>query len=282
MTFEAHIADLAMLKSAALAAGRLAMRYFGKAHESWTKAGGSPVTEADLAVNAMLHETLMAARPGYGWLSEETDDDPALRVQKRIFVVDPIDGTRGFMDGDTRWSISLGIIENSRPVTAVLHAPALNLTYWAVAGHGAWRADESHAGKSGGDEILALSSRTMLSGSHIAGPRNWLRSRAFSALSVRPADYVPSLALRFAMVADGSFDAAFARPNAHDWDLAACDLLVHEAGGVLSEIDGKPPQYNRSGFRHGALVAVNRAMHRSLVEAVAAAGKERRKTRTQD
>ena len=277
MASEAHIADLALLKSAALEAGHLAMRYFGKAHESWKKAGGSPVTEADLAVNALLRETLMAARPGYGWLSEESDDDPALRVQKRIFVVDPIDGTRGFMDGDTRWSISLGIIENSRPVTAVLHAPALGLAYWAVAGHGAWRVDES-----GGDEKLAVSSRTALSGSHIAGPRNWLRSRAFAAFSVRPADYVPSLALRFAMVADGSFDAAFARPDAHDWDLAACDLLVHEAGGTLSALDGKPPQYNRSGFRHDALVAVNWAMHRSLVEAVGAAGEERRKARTQN
>jgi myo-inositol-1(or 4)-monophosphatase len=89
MAPEAPIADLALLQSAALEAGRLAMRYFGKAHESWSKAGGSPVTEADLAVNTMLLETLMAARPGYGWLSEETDDDPALRVQKRIFVVDP-------------------------------------------------------------------------------------------------------------------------------------------------------------------------------------------------
>ena len=282
MTPEAQIADLALLKSAALTAGHLAMRYFGKAHESWTKAGGSPVTEADLAVDSMLRETLMAARPGYGWLSEETDDDPALRVQKRIFVIDPIDGTRGFMAGDKRWSISLAIIEKSRPVTAVLHAPALGLTYWAVTGHGAWRVDESPGDENGGDEKLTVSSRTTLSGGHIAGPKNWLRSRAFSALSVRPADYVPSLALRFAMVADGAFDAAFARPDAHDWDLAACDLLVHEAGGILSEIDGKPPQYNRSGFRHGALVAVNRAMHRSLVEAVAAAGEERRKARTQN
>ena len=132
------------------------------------------------------------------------------------------------------------------------------------------------------DEQLAVSSRTTLSGGHIAGPRNWLRSRAFAALSVRAADYVPSLALRFAMVADGSFDAAFARPNAHDWDLAACDLLVHEAGGTLSSLDGKPPQYNRPGFRHDALVAVNRAMRRSLVETVVAAGDELRNARTQN
>lgn len=277
MAPEADIADLALLKSAALEAGRLAMRYFGQAHENWTKAGGSPVTEADIAVDTMLRESLMAARPGYGWLSEETDDNPALRVQKRIFVVDPIDGTRGFMAGDRRWSISLAIIENFRPVAAVLHAPALDLTYRAVTGHGAWRVDES-----GVDRKLAVSSRTTLSGSHIAGPRKWLRSRAFSALSVRPADYVPSLALRFAMVADGSFDAAFARPSAHDWDLAACDVLVHEAGGSLSALDGEPPQYNRPGFRHDALVAVNRAMHRSLVETVVATGEEFRKARTQD
>ena len=277
MASEADIADLALLKSAAPEAGRLAMRYFGQANKNWTKAGGSPVTEADIAVDTMLRETLLAARPDYGWLSEETDDDPALRVQKRIFVVDPIDGTRGFMAGDKRWSISLAIIENARPLAAVLHAPALNRVYWAVTGHGAWRVDES-----GVDEKLAVSSRRKLSGGHIAGPRNWLRSRAFAALSVHAADYVPSLALRFAMVADGTLDAAFARPNAHDWDLAACDLLVHEAGGTLSALDGKPPQYNHPGFRHDALVAVNRAMHRSLAQTVVAAGEELRNARTQD
>jgi myo-inositol-1(or 4)-monophosphatase len=282
MAPEAHIEDVALLKSAALAAGRLAMGYFGEDHENWTKTGGSPVTEADIAVDTLLRETLMAGRPDYGWLSEETDDDLALRVQKRIFVVDPIDGTRGFMAGDKRWSISLAVIENSRPVAGVLHAPALGLTYWAVTGHGAWRADESGGDTDRGDEKLVISGRMALSGGHIAGPRNWLRSRAFSALSVRSADYVPSLALRFAMVADGSFDAAFARPGAHDWDLAACDLLVHEAGGTLSALDGKPPQYNRPGFRHDALVAVNRVMHGSLVEVVAAAGEERRKARTQN
>ena len=252
------------------------MRYFRQDHEIWTKTGGSPVTEADIAVDTMLRETLMDARPGYGWLSEETEDDPAMRVQKRIFVVDPIDGTRGFMAGDVRWSISLAIIENARPIAAVLHAPAMNLTYWAQISHGAWRGDET-----GIDKKLGMSSRTALPGSHIAGPRKWLRSLAFSALSVQAADYVPSLALRFAQVADGTFDAAFARPNSHDWDLAACDLLVHEAGGILSALDGESPQYNRSGFRHDALVAVNRAMHVPLVEAVAAAGEERRKAGTQ-
>ncbi|HSG95538.1 MAG TPA: 3'(2'),5'-bisphosphate nucleotidase CysQ [Afifellaceae bacterium] len=275
MAPEAPIEDIAALKSAALAGGRLAMRYFGQAHEKWTKTGGSPVTEADIAVDTLLRQTLTAARPGYGWLSEETEDDPAMRVQKRIFVVDPIDGTRGFMAGDKRWSISVAIIENARPIAAVLHAPALGLTYWAVTAHGAWRIDES-----GGDEKLVVSRRTTLSGGHIAGPKKWLRSRAISALSVQAADYVPSLALRFAMVADGAFDAAFARPGAHDWDLAACDLLVHEAGGVLSELDGEPPRYNCPGFCHDALVAVNRAMHRSFIDAVTAASEERRKTPT--
>ncbi len=276
MAPEAPDSDLVLLQSAAKAAGRVAMRYFGEDHETWTKTGGSPVTEADIAVDTMLRETLIAARPAYGWLSEETEDDPDLRVQKRIFVVDPIDGTRGFMAGDRRWSISLAIIERARPVAAVLHAPALGLTYWTATGLGAWR-----VGESGTDEKLAVPGCTKLAGSYIAGPQKWLRGQAFSALSIRAADYVPSLALRFAMVADGSFDAAFARPQAHDWDLAACDLLVHEAGGILSDLDGNAPQYNRSGFRHDALVAVNRAMHHALIKAVAAAGEERRKARTQ-
>jgi myo-inositol-1(or 4)-monophosphatase len=100
-------ADLQLLTEAALAAGQLALTFFRRSPNAWAKAGGSPVTEADMAVDALLRTSLLAKRPHYGWLSEETVDDPVRCERDSIFVVDPIDGTRGFIQGDDRWCVSL-------------------------------------------------------------------------------------------------------------------------------------------------------------------------------
>src|SRR4051812_43894409 len=108
-------ADLELLRRAALAAGRLAMTYFRQSPSTWAKAGGSPVTEADVAVDDFLRRSLLAERPNYGWLSEETADDPVRCRFETIFVVDPIDGTRGFIAGDDRWCVSLAIVRGGRP-----------------------------------------------------------------------------------------------------------------------------------------------------------------------
>jgi myo-inositol-1(or 4)-monophosphatase len=131
-------ADLDLLTRAALEAGQLAMTFFRQSPQAWAKLGGSPVTEADMAVDTLLRTGLLAARPDYGWLSEETADDLSRRERQTIFVVDPIDGTRGFIEGDDRWCVSVAVVHEGRPVVGALYAPARQAIYTAVTGRGAW------------------------------------------------------------------------------------------------------------------------------------------------
>ncbi len=237
-------ADLTLLLEAAEEAGRIAMRYFKNDPEVWMKGGMSPVSEADYAVDTFLRETLMAARPGYGWLSEETVDGAARLAAPRTFVVDPIDGTRGFLAGDSRWCVSVAVVENGIPISGVLECPAQRQTFQAALGRGAFR---------NGDLLSAPGARDQMA---IGGPKEFIDAlpRKWRE-GARRAAHIPSLAYRIAMVADGTLGASFVKPNAHDWDLAAADLILREAGGGLLGAQGSEPRYAGQDIRHGALVA---------------------------
>src|SRR5690606_27857290 len=203
--------------------------YFRRDPKSWAKGETSIVSEADIALDKFLAGRLLAARPDYGWLSEETADDLIRLQHSRVFVVDPIDGTRAFLAGGLEWTISLAVVEAGRPVTAALFAPALDIMFEAEVGKGASR----------NGEPLHVSDKADLSGARVAGSRRLLRDAAEkAALHLEYHGFVPSLAYRLALVATGEIDAAIARPGAYDWDLAAADLLVHEAAGRLIEING--------------------------------------------
>ena len=117
--------DLALLRDAAREAGIIAMRYFGNNPQVWMKGGTSPVSEADHAADAYLRDTLLSARPDYGWLSEETADNPVRLSARRTFVVDPIDGTRGFLEGLRSWCVSVAVVEDGRTLAGVLECPAM-------------------------------------------------------------------------------------------------------------------------------------------------------------
>ncbi len=259
-----HDSDMQLLKEAALEAGALAMSFFRRNPDIWEKAGGSPVTEADMAVDAFLRTGLLAERPHYGWLSEETLDDPARLQAATLFVVDPIDGTRAFIRGDERWCVSLAVVQHHRPVAAALYAPALDELYVALHGGGAWMQEKR----------LCVSERADLAGARLAGPRGWLRTEAIQSLGADLQEHVPSLAYRFASVAAERLDAALASPRANDWDLAACDLLVHEAGGRITGLDGTAPRYNQEVPRHGALVAANERLLPALRATMETAARE--------
>jgi Archaeal fructose-1,6-bisphosphatase and related enzymes of inositol monophosphatase family len=116
--------DLELLRSTAVAAGIIASSYFRKDVRSWTKENASPVSEADIIVDRFLAANLLQARPDYGWLSEETADNPSRLDCERVFVVDPIDGTRAFLRGEDYWTVSLAVVENGVPVAGVVYAPA--------------------------------------------------------------------------------------------------------------------------------------------------------------
>ena len=237
--------DARLLAEAARAAGRLALAYFGRDPEVWTKEGNSPVSEADIAADNFLREHLMAARPDYGWLSEESADTPDRLQRRRVFVVDPIDGTRAFIAGDKEWAVSAAVVEDGRPIAAALYQPVTDDLWVSALGLGARR----------GNVGLEATARASLDGARVTGPRRYLKHPEMHRHGLEPRPFVPSLALRLAYVADGRLDVAFGSSFANDWDLAAADLLVHEAGGTLTTLEGQPVRYNAVVPRHPPLVA---------------------------
>ena len=236
--------DLALLRDAAREAGAIAMRYFGKSPEVWMKGGTSPVSEADYAVDRYLRETLLAARPGHGWLSEEAADDPARLSARRTFVVDPIDGTRAFLEGRSTWCVSVALVENGRSIAGVLECPAKQETYWALPGQGAFRNGERIRVRAPAPTVDVAGPKALLD----LVPASWQRRMARAA-------YVPSLAYRLAMIAGGRLDGTFVKPNAHDWDIAAAALILDEAGGALLDRNRRTPAFAGAEIRHGALAA---------------------------
>ena len=246
------------LAAAVREAGALALSLFGTPLKQWTKGASSPVSEADIAVDTLLRERLTAIDPAISWLSEESADDPARLDASLVWIVDPIDGTRGYIAGLPDWTVSVALVEDGRPVIACLFAPVTDEFFMAVAGRGATR---------NGAAIHATAGAS-LADIRLAGPKNFLErvSKIAPPFSVIPR--VHSLALRLARVADGSIDGAIAGGNSHDWDLAAADLLVHEAGGALTPLGGGPLTYNRAVPRHGMLIAAGQNRHAALVELV--------------
>jgi myo-inositol-1(or 4)-monophosphatase len=236
--------DLELLRDAAREAGAIAMRYFGKSPEVWMKGGTSPVSEADYAADAYLRETLLKARPGYGWLSEETADDLARLNARRTFVVDPIDGTRAFLEGNNTWCVSVAVVEQGKSLAGVLDCPAKKEVYWAIPGSGAF---------CNGVQIAV---RPVASQPEVAGPKAFVDQLPADLLErVRRVAYVPSLAYRLAMIASGTIDASFVKPNSHDWDIAAAGLILNEAGGGLVDTEGFSPLFAREKIKHSALAA---------------------------
>ena len=222
----------------------------------WTKGDDhSPVSDADIAVNDLLHDKLTKLRPDAGWLSEETEDHPPGRTQDTAWIVDPIDGTRAFISGRDDWSISVALVEHGRPRLAALYAPVADEMFLALRGGGATL----------NGAPMCIDSLASLDGARLAGPKRYLDRLVTLKPDIQPQPKVHSLALRLTRVAQGVLEVAFASPGSHDWDLAAADLLVHEAGGLLTDLSGQPLNYNRAHIVHGALVAAGPARHAALL-----------------
>jgi len=238
-------------------AGALAVRALETTPKSWSKHGGSPVSEADIAVDNFLRERLRDPSGRTGWLSEETEDDPQRLQASRILIIDPIDGTRAYIGGRPDWSIATALVENGRPVVAVLYAPVEDEMFVAIAGQGVTINDVPINATDGGVEDA-----------RIAGPPGYLKRLQAIAPPFVALPKIHSLALRFARVAQGAIDAAFASGNAHDWDLAAADLMVHESGGALTTFGGRPLIYNKPEPLHPPLVAAGPQRHAALAALV--------------
>ena len=237
-------------------AGELARVTASRPLKHWTKGPDkSPVSEADIAVNDLLRTRLTTLTPGAGWLSEETADDLTQRDKPLAWIVDPIDGTRAYISGRADWSISVALAEYGRPLTAALYAPVTDEMFLVSRGGGA---------TVNGVPIGTTSGET-LNGARLAGPRRYLDRLSALTPGILIQPKVHSLALRIARVAQGALDAAIASGGSHDWDLAAADLLVHEAGGALTDFVGRPLKYNKPQSAHGALIAAGYSRHTALI-----------------
>jgi myo-inositol-1(or 4)-monophosphatase len=242
------------LEAVVVEAGELALSMLNKGVKSWKKEFGSPVTDADIAVDALLRERLHAVAPAYGWQSEESVGRND-RAHRRRWVVDPIDGTRSFIKKLPDWSIAAALVERGRPIVAVVHAPMTDEMFVAIAGSGASR---------NGTPIAAGTSSS-LSAARITGPRSTIDALLKTGTRFEIVPRIHSLALRFARVASGEVDVALASARSRDWDLAAADLLVHEAGGILSTDAGTKLVYDRPDMEHPPLVAAGSAIHPIVV-----------------
>jgi myo-inositol-1(or 4)-monophosphatase len=247
----------ARLGAAVDEAGALALRHFRNPGEHWYKGPGQVVTEADLQVDALLRERLLGAPPDAGWLSEESRDDGSRFAAQRVWIVDPIDGTRAFADGIPEFTISIALVDQGVPVLGVVLNPATGERFEAGRGAGATLNGRS----------LRVSGRTALAGARLLSSRGEIGKRRWRELipeaEVRT---MGSLAYKLALIATGRFDGLLSLRRTHDWDIAAALLILEEAGAVLSDAAGRPLRLNRDPPRHDGLVAASSpALHGLLL-----------------
>ncbi|MDB5500406.1 MAG: inositol monophosphatase [Tardiphaga sp.] len=248
--------DAALLAQTVRDAGALGLSMFRTELKMWTKGGSSPVSEADIAVNDLIEARLHGATPDYGWLSEESADDESRLGRHLTWIIDPIDGTRGYLAGREDWCVSVALVEGGRPLLAAVFAPSTDEFFFAVRGQGATR---------NGLPIRATRG-TALDFPRIAGPKPLVERLARPLQDIALYPRIGSLALRLCWAGSGKLDAAFAGGQSRDWDLAAADLIVHEANGRMTALSGEPLLYNRREVTHGLLVAAGADRHAYIVE----------------
>ena len=248
--------DLALLTEAARHAGEIAKKYFQNDPSVTHKPGGAgPVTDADLAVDAMLEASLRLARTDYGWLSEETEDNAARLKTKRQFVVDPIDGTRAFINGSKDWAHALAVVEDGLVVSAVVYLPMHDLLFAATKGGGATVNDRPIAVTN-----AALGNATVL------GAKPNFESHFWKGGQVPPVTraFRSSLAYRLCLVAQGEFDGMLTLRPSWEWDIAAGALIITEAGGVVSDQYAAPLQFNNPHPQVPGVLAAGAQLHAAL------------------
>lgn len=244
--------DLKLLEDTVREAGHIARKYYGGDYKRWSKEGGSPVTEADLAVNKYLCDHLTAARPAYGWLSEENTDDPARLSRRNVFIVDPIDGTIAFLKNRPHFTICAAIVAEGRPCCGVVYNPVKEELYSARQGAGA------HCN----GLAIQVEERKELEDCAMLGDPSQLTRAPWPPMHVQNRN---SVAYRLALVADGTADASVSLTSKRDWDLAAADIILSEAGGLLTDASGAVLIYNRPVTLQSSIVAANPELHTAIV-----------------
>ena len=229
--------DLHIAENAAIEAGILIMNYYKTDYEIRDKGYHNPVTTADHAADSRLKEILMVARPNYGWLSEETVDSPERLTKDRVWVVDPLDGTKEFIEGVPNFVVSIALVENGDPIVGVLYNPVTKETFTAAKGEGAFLNGKSIlcTAKENVSEMVILNSRSETR-------RGLWKSygNTFGELKA-----IGSVAYKLGLTAAGQADIfASLRPK-NEWDICAGNCIINEAGGKLIDLNGNRVVFNR-------------------------------------
>jgi myo-inositol-1(or 4)-monophosphatase len=259
--------DLALIEEAVRRAGEIARRYYGQNYRRWSKSRGEPVTEADLAIDHFLRGRLEAARTDYGWLSEETGRDSERAGADRMFIVDPIDGTTAFLKERPHFSISVGIAEHGRSVVGVVYNP-ITEEFFSAREHGGARLN---------GEPIHVSDCGALEGCRVLGQKDMFTHTAWAEPSLAAWKAVQiesrsSIAYRMALIAAGLFDAAIVLSPKHDWDMAAGDVVVREAGGVVTSKEGHPLQFGGPNPVQRSMICAGSRLHARFMEQLRRSG----------
>lgn len=247
--------DLSLLIEAARIAGPIALRFWKRNPKVWQKGDESPVTEADHAVNEALHHHLHTARPDYGWLSEETPDDPARLAARDVFILDPIDGTRAFIEGEDSFSHALAVAHDGVVTAGVVYLPALDRLFAATHdGPATLNGAAIHASTQPG-----IDGATILTPAVNLKPEFWPGGVPNVQRSFRT-----SVAYRLALVAQGRFDGMLSFRQGWEWDIAAGSLIAARAGATVTDRHGQPLRFNRPTPRADGLIAAAPGLHAAL------------------
>jgi myo-inositol-1(or 4)-monophosphatase len=258
MTLQSAASDLELLEAAARDAGALARALLTKPLEVHSKGEAGPVTNIDLAVNVLLTEQLRNARPDYGWLSEETPDDPTQRMGKpRTFMLDPIDGTAALVGKVPQWTISVGLVEGDQAFAGAIYNPMTDEMFTGAIGHGAWL----------NGRAMQASNADKIEGARMVGQRSRFSDRRWDKPWPKM-DVIErqSIAYRMALVAAGQGDATILFGWKHDWDIAAGAAIIAAAGGVVSDPWGYALELNQLAPHAPGVVAAGANLHPLLIE----------------
>jgi len=250
-------ADHARLVAAVRAAGVIAMGYFRADPKAWEKIPGHVVSEADHAANDYLRQALWQPNPEDGWLSEESSDDLSRLEARRVWIVDPIDGTNAFLAGRPEFAVSAALVVDGAPVAAALYNPATDEMFEASEGGGARL----------NGEPMEISRAAAVEGASLISSRAEAdRDEWRNELSGVDVSAISSMAYKLALVACGRYDACVTLWPKSEWDIAAAALLLSETGACMSDARGAAFTYNKADTRFPEVVAAGPVLHPLLIE----------------
>jgi myo-inositol-1(or 4)-monophosphatase len=243
-------------RNAAIKAGEIIAHYYrSDSYFVDSKGKDDPVTSADIEADHAIKEFLRTEFPNDGWLSEETTDDTERLTRRRVWIVDPLDGTREFIAQVPEFCVAIALVENCEPVIGVIYNPIKEELYWSARGLGCYRG----MNRVGVTHTSILQQATVLASRSEVARGDWDEDREM--MHVRATG---SVAYKLAIVAAGGADGTFTRSPKNEWDIAAGAALISEAGGLITDLDCRPLRFNQAKTRTDGLIASSATLFPAL------------------